>query len=57
MHISEKNTRTVESRFRSLLINLHKHQLYLLELHSDSSQIWLAMSRIKTEGNSFFYEL
>jgi len=31
-------------------MNLHKHQLYLLELHSESLTIWSAIIRINTEG-------
>jgi len=36
-------------------MNLHKHQLYLLEQHSESFKIWSA--RINTEGKSFDYEI
>ena len=33
-------------------MNLHKHQLYLLEQHSESFNIWSAIIRINTEGKS-----
>ena len=33
-------------------MNLHKHQLYLLEQHSESSNIWSAIIRINTKGKS-----
>ena len=33
-------------------MNLHKHQLYLLEQHSESFKIWSAIIRINTEGTS-----
>jgi len=33
-------------------MNLHKHQLYLLEQHSESFKIWSGTDRINTEGNS-----
>ena len=33
-------------------MNLHKHQLYLLEQHSESFKIWSAIIRINTEGKS-----
>ena len=36
VHISEKIIRNVKSRIYTLPINLHKHQLYLLEQHSES---------------------
>jgi len=29
-------------------MNLHKHQLYLLEQHSESFKIWSAVIRINT---------
>ena len=33
-------------------MNLHKHQMYLLEQHSESFNIWSAIIRISTEGKS-----
>ena len=33
-------------------MNLHKHQLYLLEQHSESFKRWSAIIRINTEGKS-----
>jgi len=33
-------------------MNLHNHQLYLLEQHSESFKIWSAIIRISTEGKS-----
>ena len=38
-------------------MNLHTHQLYLLEQHSESFKIWLAIIRIKTEGKSLIMKL
>ena len=36
-------------------MNLHKHQLYLLEQHSESFKIWSAIIRINTEGKSLTF--
>ena len=33
-------------------MNLHKHQLYLLEQHSELFKSWSAIIRINTEGKS-----
>ena len=41
----------------SLPMNLHKHQLYLLEQHSESFNIWSAIIRINTEGKSLIMKL
>ena len=41
----------------SLPVNLHKHQLYLLEQHSESFNIWSAIIRINTEGKSLIMKL
>ena len=38
-------------------MNLHKHQLYLLEQHSESFNIWSAIIRITTEGKSLIMKL
>ena len=38
-------------------MNLHKHQLYLLEQHSESFKIWSAIIRINTKGNSSIMKL
>ena len=38
-------------------MNLHKYQLYLLEQHSESFQIWSAIIRINTEGKSVITKL
>jgi len=38
-------------------MNLHTHQLYLLEQHSESFKIWLAIIRIYTEGKSLIMKL
>ena len=35
-----------------ITMNLHKHQLYLLEQHSESFKSWSAIIRINTEGKS-----
>ena len=48
IHIYDKSIRTVDSRINSLHMNLHKHQLYLLEQHSESLMIWSAIIRIGT---------
>jgi len=34
-------------------MNLHKHQLYLLEQHNESFKIWSAVISFNTEGKSF----
>ena len=49
--------RDVKSRIYSLPMNLHKHQLYLLEQHSESFKIWSAIIRINTEGKSSILKL
>jgi len=36
-------------------MNLHKHELYLLEQHSESFKIW--SERINTEGKSLIMKL
>ena len=33
-------------------MNLNKHQLYVLEQHSESFNIWIAIIRINTAGKS-----
>ena len=38
-------------------MNLHKHQLYLLEKHSESFKIWSAIIRINTEGKCLIMKL
>jgi len=38
-------------------MNLHKHQLYLLEQHSESFEIWSANIRINTDGKSLIMRL
>jgi len=41
----------------SLPMNLPKHQLYLLEQHSESLKMWSAIIRINTEGKSLIMKL
>jgi len=38
-------------------MNLHKHQLYLLEQHRESFKIWSTHIRINTEGKSLIMKL
>ena len=38
-------------------MNLHKHQFYLLEQHSESFKIRSAIIRINTEGKSLIMKL
>ena len=38
-------------------MNLHKHQLYLLDQHSESFNIWSAIIRTNTEGKSLIIKL
>jgi len=38
-------------------MNLHKHQLYLLEQHSEPIKIWSAIIRINKEGKSLIVKL
>jgi len=38
-------------------MHVHKHQLYLLEQHSESFKIWPAIVRINTEGKSLIMKL
>jgi len=40
IHISDKFIRNFKGRIYSLPMNLHKHQLYLLEQHSESFKVW-----------------
>ena len=44
--------RNVENRLYSLPTHVDKHQLYLLEIHSESFDFWTAHMRINTEGKS-----
>jgi len=37
-------------------MNLHKHQLYLFEQHSESFKIWLASIKINTEVNPWLWK-
>jgi len=47
----------VEYMYIVLTMNLHKHQLYLFEQHSESFKIWSAIIRINTEGKSLIMKL
>ena len=38
-------------------MNLHKHQLYLLEQHNESFKIWSAIISINIEGKSLIMKL
>jgi len=38
-------------------MNLHKHQLYLFEQHSESLKSWSAIIRINTEVKSLIMKL
>ena len=38
-------------------MNLHNNQMYLLEQHSESFNIWSAIIRINTEGKSLIIKL
>jgi len=38
-------------------MNVHKHQSYLLEQHSELFKIWSAIIRINTEGKSLIMKL
>ena len=44
MHISDKCIMDVKNRVYSLSMNLHKHQLYMLKHHSESSKIVSALT-------------
>jgi len=57
MRISDKFIRDVNNRIYSLPMNLDKHQLYLLEQHSESFKIWSGIIRINTEGKSSIMKL
>jgi len=37
-------------------MNLHTHQLYLLEQHSESFKLWSVIIRINTEGKCLIME-
>jgi len=52
MHISDKFIRNVKNRIFGLPMNLYKQKLYLLKQHSESFEIWLAITKINTEGKS-----
>jgi len=49
--------RDVKNRIYSLSMNLHKHQLRLLEQHSESFKIWSTIIRIINEGKSLIMKL
>ena len=38
-------------------MHLHKYHMYLLEQHSESFNVWSAIIRINTEGNSLIMKL
>jgi len=38
-------------------MNLHTHQLYLFEQHSESFKIWSEIIRINTKGKSLIMKL
>jgi len=38
-------------------MSLHKHQLYMLEQHSELFKIWSAIIKINTEGKSLIMKL
>jgi len=38
-------------------MNLHKHQFYFLEQHSESFNIWSSIIGINTEGKSLIMKL
>ena len=56
-NISNNFIKIVWSRIYSLPMNLHKHQLYLLEQHSESFKSRSAIIRINTEGKSLIIKL
>ena len=41
----------------SLPLYVHNHQVYLLEQHSESFDIWSAIIKINTEGKSLIMKL
>ena len=41
----------------SLPLYVHTHQVYLLEQHSESFEIWSAIIKINTEGKSLIMKL
>ena len=41
----------------SRIMNLPKHQLYLLEQHTEAFKIWSAIIRINTESKSLIMKL
>ena len=49
--------RNYKSVMYSLPLYVHTHQVYLLEQHSESFEIWSAIIKINTEGKSLIMKL
>ena len=52
MHTSDTLIGNVKNRIYSLPMHVHTHQLYLLEQHSESFEVWSAIIRINNKGKS-----
>jgi len=57
LHISNNFIRNVQGRIYCLPVHVHKHQLFLLEQHSESFKSWSAIIRINTYGKSWVMKL
>jgi len=57
IHFSDKIIRNVKSRIYNLPMTLHKHQLYLLQQHNESFEVFSAIIRTNTEGQSLVMTL
>ena len=56
-YTSDKPIRNVKSRIYSFPVHVHRYQLYYLEQHSKSFNIWSATIRSNTEGKSLNMKL
>ena len=57
VHSSDNIIRNVKGRTYSSPMYVHKHQLYLLEQHRESLEIWSAIIKTNTEGKSLIIKL
>mgnify|MGYP007091344545 CR=1 FL=1 len=57
IHSSNNFIRIVKSRIYSLPMNLHTHQLYLLQQHSESFKSWSGIIKVTTTGKTLIMKL
>ena len=57
LHITYFKQFYQECSRQNIPVHVHKHQLFLLEQHSESFKSWSAIIRINTDGNSLVMKL